>query len=131
MNLAIPQINLVLAWLWVFLGFASGMFLGANFHKENWLGGYGSFRRRLYRLCHISFFGLGAVNLMFYFTVAGMTAAGAVLNFAAWGFILGAITMPLCCILMAHFPQVRLLFAVPVFSLLIAGTLTLWEVTKL
>ena len=35
--------------------------------REDWLGGYGSFKRRLYRLAHISFFGLAIVNLMFCF----------------------------------------------------------------
>jgi hypothetical protein len=57
--------NLTLAWLWILLGFVSGMVLGLFFHRENWLGGYGSFQRRMYRLGHISFFGLGAVNALF------------------------------------------------------------------
>ena len=38
--------NVALAWLWVLLGFISGMLLGLNFHRENWLGGYASQRRR-------------------------------------------------------------------------------------
>lgn len=63
------NLNLVLAWLWILLGFVSGMVLGLFFHRENWLGGYGSFRRRMYRLAHISFFGLGAVNLLFWLTL--------------------------------------------------------------
>ncbi|HXR49058.1 MAG TPA: hypothetical protein VN784_16610, partial [Candidatus Limnocylindrales bacterium] len=58
--------NLFLAWLWILLGFVTGMALGLFFHHENWLGGYGSFKRRMYRLGHISFFGLGAVNLLFW-----------------------------------------------------------------
>ena len=52
------QLNLVLGWLWIALGFASGAVLGLWFHKEQWLGGYASWMRRLYRLGHISFFGL-------------------------------------------------------------------------
>ena len=42
--------NLFLAWLWILLGFVTGMVLGLFFHHENWLGGYGSFKRRMYRL---------------------------------------------------------------------------------
>ena len=53
------NLNLFLGWLWILLGFVSGMALGMFFHRENWLGGYGSFKRRMYRLGHISFFGLG------------------------------------------------------------------------
>ena len=44
------------------------MVLGMFFHGENWLGGYASFKRRMYRLGHISFFGLGAVNMLFCLT---------------------------------------------------------------
>jgi len=69
--------NLILAWLWILLGFVSGMMLGMFFHGENWLGGYGSFKRRMYRLGHISFFGLGAVNLLFWLTVQNFLLTGA------------------------------------------------------
>ena len=54
------NLNVALAWLWMLLGFISGTVLGLNFHRENWLGGYASRQRRLYRLGHVSFFGLGA-----------------------------------------------------------------------
>ena len=122
--------NLALAWLWILLGFASGMVLGLFFHDENWLGGYGSFKRRMYRLGHISFFGLGAVNLLFCLTVQNFSLSGALIRFASLAFIAGAIAMPLCCLVMAHFPKARMLFAVPVISLIAGGLLTLMEVAK-
>jgi hypothetical protein len=53
------------------------LILGLYFHDENWLGGYASFRRRMYRLAHIPFFGPGAVNLLFYFTAAQLSAGTA------------------------------------------------------
>ena len=68
MTAGAAQINLLVAWVWILLGFLSGFGLGLNFHREDWLGGYGSYKRRLFRLGHISFFGLGALNLMFYLT---------------------------------------------------------------
>jgi len=82
-------------------------------------------KRRLYRLAHISFFGLGAVNLFFYFTALRLPAITPVIVIASWGFIIGAISMPICCLLMAHFPRTHLLFSIPVASLLVAGALTL------
>ena len=124
MKTLLPQLNLIVAWLWIFLGFASGMVLGLFFHRENWLGGYASLKRRLYRLGHISFFGLGAVNLLFWLSVKGIPAPGPLVDFASVAFIVGAITMPLCCALMAHFPPARHLFAVPVLSLLLGAALT-------
>ena len=118
------KLNLIAAWLGILLGFASGLVLGLFFHRENWLGGYTSLKRRLYRLAHISFFGLGAVNLLFYFTALRLSAASPVIVIASWGFLVGAISMPICCLLMAHFPRTQPLFAVPVLSLLLGGALT-------
>jgi len=120
----VPELNLLVAWVGISLGFVSGLLLGLFFHREEWLGGYTSFRRRLYRLAHISFFGLGAVNLAFFFTVKSFPGAGPLQGIASMAFIIGAISMPICCILMAHFPKTRVLFGVPVLSLLLGGVIT-------
>ena len=127
----LAQINLTLAWLWILLGFVSGMVLGLFFRGENWLGGYASFKRRMYRLGHISFFGLGAANLLFCLTVRNFSLAGLGVGFASWAFIVGALAMPVCCVVMAHFPKAHLIFSVPVVSLITGGILTLMEVIKL
>ena len=113
------------------MGFVSGCALGLNFHRETWLGGYGSFKRRLYRLGHISFFGLGAVNLMFYFTVRSLGAFEGPIRIASWSFVAGALSMPLVCLIMAHRPKWRALFVIPVGSLMAGGVVTLWEIAKL
>jgi hypothetical protein len=122
--------NLILAWLWIVLGFVGGLALGLNFHREDWLGGYASRQRRLYRLAHISFFGLALVNFMFDFTARALFSPTPAVWLASWGFIVGAVTMPLCCVLLAHSLRWRTLFAVPVLSLIFAGGLTLWEVLR-
>ena len=119
-----PQLNLMLAWIWVAFGFGSGLLLGLFFHREDWLGGYASLKRRLYRVGHISFFGLGVLNLCFYLTVRHLPATGSAVAVAAWAFVVGAIAMPLCCVAAAHAPRLRPLFAVPVLSLLLGGMLT-------
>src|SRR5579862_3583437 len=103
--------NLFLAWLWILLGFVTGMGLGLFFHHENWLGGYASFKRRMYRLGHISFFGLGAVNLLFWLTLQNISRPELLVGVASWAFIVGAVTMPVCCVIMAHFPKAHLIFA--------------------
>jgi hypothetical protein len=126
---SVIHLNLVLAWIWVLLGFLSGLALGLFFNRDDWLGGYGSWRRRLYRLAHISFFGLGAVNLFFW--VTAQQFKGVVVDAASILFVIGAISMPICCVLMAHFPRQQKLFAVPVLSLIAGAILTLMEVVKL
>lgn len=131
MNPDFVKTNLIVAWVWIVLGFAGGLILGLFFQKEDWLGGYTSFQRRLYRLAHISFFGLAFVNLLFYFTARTFNGASTGAVVASWGFVVGAVAMPICCLLMAHRPRLRALFLIPVLSLLTAGSLTVWEVSKL
>lgn len=128
MTANVLQLNLAIAWLWMLLGFVGGFLLGLNFHRADWLGGYASHRRRLYRLCHISFFGLGILNLLFYFTAREAGWSGDDVWVASRAFALGAVSMPVCCVVMAHRPAWRALFLVPVVSLLTAGTLTLIKV---
>ena len=125
------HVNLVMAWTWILLGFLSGSVLGLFFARENWLGGFASFKRRLYRLAHISFFGLGLANLAFYLTAQSVGASGAGLELASWLFVAGAFTMPICCIIMAHFPKALLLFGVPVLSLVAGGALVLKDIIRL
>ena len=124
------QLNLALAWLWILLGFASGFVLGLFFHRDDWLGGYGTFARRLYRLAHIAFFGTGFVNFAFWLTASRLGMGGTACSVASWAFAVGAITMPLCCVLMAQSRKFLLLFGVPVFSLITGATATLLDVLK-
>ena len=129
------QFNLILAWVWILLGFVSGAILGCNFHREDWLGGYASHRRRMYRLGHISFFGLAIMNFLFVQTLEilslNSSSLSAGLCVASLGFAVGALTMPACCALAAHRTSVRSWFAVPVSSLILGAGWTLWEVMHL
>lgn len=134
MNLQPPNVNLLMAWAWLLCGFGSGALLGLRFAHENWLGGYASFRRRMYRLGHISFFGLGFVNLAFYITVNAVSDPSPTpLNVASCAFIIGALTMPVSCVVMAHHPKAKphTLFAVPVASLMTGALFTLWMLSTL
>lgn len=129
-----PNINLLMAWTWILAGSGSGALLGLRFACDNWLGGYASFRRRMYRLCHISFFGLGFINLLFWLTTRTCTdLPAAPLGIASWTLAIGALSMPVCCLLMAHHPNANpaALFTVPVASLLTGATLTLWMLVTL
>jgi hypothetical protein len=125
-----PQVNLVAAWIGILLGFISGMLMGLFFHREAWLGGYSSFPRRLYRLAHISFFGLGVINLCFFFTVKILSLGGSLAWIASSCLLAGAIAMPLCCVATAHYPRIRPLFCVPVLSLLAGALLTIGAVAQ-
>ena len=118
------QLNLLAAWVGILLGFLMGFVFGLFFHREEWLGGYGSYKRRLYRLAHIALFALAAINFGFYLTVRGMENTGPI-QLASIGFTVGAGLMPVCCLIMAHLKWTRYFFAIPVMSLLAAAALTI------
>jgi len=113
--------NLFLGWLLIFLGFLAGAVPGLFFWQENWLGGYGSWRRRLIRLAHISFFGLGFINIIFALSVRslGPIRHPIVLNWASLLIAMGAIAMPLICYLSAWKMPFRQLFALPVICMVL------------
>jgi len=131
MNLSVPHLNLVMAWLGVVAGFLGGFLLGLKFHESDWLGGYGAWQRRLFRLAHISFFGLAIINFMFFVTANQFSLMSESIKVAGTALVIGAVSMPFCCVVMAHWPRLRALFLVPVLSLLTGGWLTLQEVLKL
>ena len=114
--------NEAFGWVWILVGFASGLALGLGFHRDDWLGGYGSHRRRMIRLGHVSFLGLGIVNLLFALSGPRLSLGPDALSFAAWSFIVGGITMPACCALMAWQRVFYWGFGVPVASLLAGAT---------
>ena len=125
----IPEIGLLslfIGWAGLFAGIASGAIMGVFFHDEEWLGGYGSYRRRMLRLGHISFFGLGFLNLFFGLTQAVVFFPDRLSEIIAICLFIGALTMPVCCFLSAWRKHLRHLFPIPVLSLTIAIGLILF-----
>ena len=100
------------------LGVITGAVIGLFFHKEDWAGGYASYRRRMLRLGHISFFGLGFINLMFGLTLQAVALPDFNIRISSYGFMTGVIAMPLCCFLAAWKKPFRHLFPVPVIGVL-------------
>lgn len=123
--------NELFGWVWIVLGFLSGAILGIRFQNEDWLGGYNSFRRRLIRLGHISFVGLGILNILFIHTVERVHIVSNSIGTASYAFVVGAITMPLCCALTAWKGSFHLLFAIPVTTLVTGGVILVKEVLHL
>jgi hypothetical protein len=108
-------LNLIAGWTGFLAGAVSGALLGLFFHREDWLGGYTSFPRRMVRLGHIAFFGLGLINILFALSVTVRT------SWTDWGshlLVVGLVTMPLNCFLTAWRPFFRHVFFVPAGSTL-------------
>jgi len=113
------MLNFFVGWVCFLLGAIAGALIGLGFHREDWLGGYQSFRRRMLRLGHIAFFGLGFVNILFALSIDDMSIQDYLTRAASLLLVGGAVTMPLVCFLSAWKPVFRHAFFIPV--LLVTG----------
>src|SRR6185503_5762778 len=93
-DIMIFSANLIAGWSGFLAGAATGALMGLFFHRETWLGGYGSFPRRMIRLGHIACFGLGLINILFALTAATLAPSKAA-DIGSALLIVGMITMPL------------------------------------
>ncbi len=123
------MINLYAAWIGIFAGCIAGAIQGLFFHKDDWLDGYGSWRRRLTRLGHISFFGIGFINFAFAASLRLLDMEGE-LVLSSRLLIVALITMPLLCYLSAFKKPLRNLFFIPAGSVIIAIVLFLWRIIE-
>ncbi|WP_372794877.1 hypothetical protein [Pontiella sp.] len=119
------MINITAAWIGFALGAVSGAIPGLFFHRQDWLGGYTSWPRRLIRLGHISFFGISFLNL-------GLGLTGLALGIdpgvSSILMIVGAVMMPTVCYLSAFKPAFRHLFFIPAGAVLISILLFIFNV---
>ncbi len=123
-------INLYAGWIGIFAACLVGMITGLFFHKEDFLGGYGSWPRRLMRLGHVALVGLGLINLAFVFTVRSFNVA-ADWELAAILLVVGTIAMPVNCYAAAFYRPARHLFFIPVLSVAVSAVITIWRVVSL
>jgi hypothetical protein len=117
-------VNFFTGWGLILAGFVSGAVLGIWFYREDFLGGYASFRRRILRLGHVALVAMGMINILF--ALSPLPAPGQVLTSAASTLlIIGGIAMPMTCMLTGWRPSFRKLFPVAVSALLMAVIFTL------
>lgn len=108
----------------ILTAFFGGAIIGLFFYRENFLGGYASFRRRILRLGHIALAALGMINVLYGLSPAN-SEPSLESHIASLGFIIGGVTMPAICFLSAWRVGFRHLFFIPVSALIIAVIQTL------
>ena len=124
------MINLYAAWLSMLLGAVAGAIVGLFFYNKDFLGGYTSWPRRMIRLGHISFFGIGLINLSFALSVKPLELPQTP-QIPSILLIVAAVTMPLLCYLSAFKPLFRHLFFIPASSVILALGLFCWRIFQL
>jgi len=123
-------VNLYAVWIGLLAGCVSGSIPGLFFYRVDWLGGYASWRRRMIRLAHISFFGIAFINLAFVLSWE-MFPIESGLRITSYSLIVGAITMPLVCYLSAIRPFFRHFFFIPVVSICVGIVTFLIRISSL
>ncbi len=114
----LASLNLAVGWVAMLAGLVSGAVIGLYFHNEDWLGGYGSFRRRMLRLGHLALFALGIINVLLALSITAQPVPDLNLRIASLGLIVGVVAMPTCCFLTAWRSAFRHLFPIPVLAVL-------------
>lgn len=122
LSAVVCPLNWFVGWGLVLTGFASGAAIGMGFHRDDFLGGYDSLRRRMVRLGHIALTALGMMNVLF---ALSPMRAGTLTTLASACFIAGAVFMPAICFLTAWRTSMRHLFFIPVVTLMAAVCMTL------
>lgn len=120
-------INLYAAWIGFLMGGIAGAIPGLFFYNKDWLGGYSSWSRRMVRLGHISFFGIGILNLLFALSAShlGITS-GIVLPSIL--LVIGLVAMPAVCYLSAWKPYFRNFFFIPASAVIGSIIFFLWRI---
>jgi len=117
-------LNWYAGWGLILAAFVTGAGVGLFFHRDDFLGGYASFRRRVVRLGHIALAALGMLNVLYGLSPwpePSRPQAGA----ASACFLIGGAAMPLVCFLTGWRAGFRRLFCIPVAALVLAALCTL------
>jgi hypothetical protein len=116
--------NWYFGWGLILTAFVTGAIIGVFFYREDFLGGYASFRRRILRLGHIALAALGMINILF--GLSSMASESALeARIASVGWMVGGVAMPAVCFLASWRAVLRHLFFIPVSALVIAVIATL------
>jgi hypothetical protein len=124
MSSPIHPLNWFAGWSLILAAFVTGAAIGLFFHREDFWGGYATFRRRIVRLGHIALAALGLMNVVYSLSPwpPASTWEG---RAASIGFVVGGLSMPAVCFLAGWKKPLRHLFFIPVTALILAVVWTL------
>ena len=127
--------NIVFGWLWMNLGFITGLLLGLKVEQfglntlatgPTWLDGYDSVSRRLLRLGHVAFLMLQLLNILYGLFIDGAALSPGLKMAGSAAMIFGAIGVPILCIAAAFYRPVKIFLGIPATAVLIGNLLIAW-----
>lgn len=119
------MVNEVFGWTLVLASLLMGLYLGVKFQRDDWLGGYNAFPRRMLRLGHISLAALGTLNILFAQTAGRISLGHPLTRAASLCFMAGAVLMPVSCLWLAARRRGFSIFLFPIGCLFAALVLTI------
>jgi len=117
--------NETFGWISVLAGLVMGLYMGLKFQREDWLGGYNAFPRRMVRLAHVALVALGMLNILYAQSAARHNLSGTLAEVASAAFVGAAILMPACCLWIAGRRRNFEFFAAPIGCLATGLILTI------
>ncbi len=113
------------AWCSFVLGISTGLILGlwsfdGPFPTPEWLGEYDSVSRRMTRLGHIAYFGLGFLTLLISWELPKLTLESREKMIAAKAMIFGNMALPLTLFAASIYHPLKYLMPIPALFVLLA-----------
>lgn len=120
--------NRIVGWTSLALGAATGLTLGmwsfgGPAPVPEWIGGYDELSRRLARLGHIAFFGLGILNLLLARELPSLALSPGSRRVASNAMNFGNILLPLTLFAAAAHHPLKYAMSVPALAVFLAVTL--------
>ncbi|MEZ5274858.1 MAG: hypothetical protein R3F07_00595 [Opitutaceae bacterium] len=129
------RLNRVVAWFCLVLGAGTGLVMGiwsfdGPVRVPAWLGDYGETSRRLARLGHIAFFGIGMLNLFVVAELRRIHLSRLLARVALMAMNFGNIFLPLSLFLAAGFRPLKYFMSVPATLVFVALVIVAWGVCR-
>jgi len=125
--------NVKIGWVSLAFGASTGVVLGlwsfdGPVAVPEWLGGYGELSRRLARLGHIAFFGLGILNLLMARELPRLTMQPGYVSIASWAMNFGNVFLPTVLFAAAAWHPAKYVLPVPALSVTVALVMVAYSV---
>jgi hypothetical protein len=123
--------NRLVGWASLALGVAVGLVMGlwsfdGPLQPPAWIGEYTDTSRRLVRLGHIAFIGLGVIDILLERELVGSALGRAGRRVASWSMVIGNVLLPITLFASAVYRPIKYFMAVPASAVFVALVLAAW-----
>ena len=134
-ELILGNTNRLLGWTSLMLCVGTGLVMGlwsfsGPVSVPSWIGGYGDLPRRLIRLGHIAFFGLGVINILVAREIQNLHLEIRVKKWVCRAMNFGNVFLPLTLFASALFPPLKYGMSLPAMSVFAALVATVYGIGR-